>query len=84
MKKKFFKAFMSALLCTSMIVPQFALAVNSQNNINVSYNHIKLYTNNEKLTLTDATGNIVEPFIYEGTTYLPLRAVAEALEMTVE
>ena len=27
----------------------------------------------------DANGNIVDPFIIEGTTYLPVRAVSEAL-----
>ena len=31
----------------------------------------------------DAKGNIVEPFIYEGTTYLPVRAVGEALGKAV-
>jgi len=35
--------------------------------------------NNEAFTPTDANGNVVEPFIYEGTTYLPVRAVSEAL-----
>lgn len=33
---------------------------------------------------TDADGNKVEPFIYNGTTYLPVRAVATAFDKDVE
>lgn len=31
------------------------------------------------VTPKDVTGTIVEPFIYQGTTYLPVRAVGEAI-----
>ena len=34
-------------------------------------------------TPKDAAGNVVEPFIMNGTTYLPVRAVGEALGMSV-
>lgn len=37
----------------------------------------------KKLEATDANGNPVEPLIYNGTTYLPLRAVAGALKEPV-
>lgn len=37
----------------------------------------------KKLEATDANGNPVEPLIYNGTTYLPLRAVAGALQEPV-
>jgi len=33
---------------------------------------------------TDANGNVVEPFIYNGTTYLPVRAVANAFGKDVK
>ena len=32
---------------------------------------------------TDANGDYVEPFIIEGTTYLPVRAIASALDLDV-
>lgn len=67
-----------------MIAPQCGvLAKNAEERIKVSYKDIKVYAEDEQLILTDALGNVVEPFIYEGTTYLPLRAVAEALSMEV-
>jgi len=47
--------------------------------VNVSYNNIKVYVDNEAIELKDASGDIVEPFIYNGTTFLPVRAISEAL-----
>lgn len=47
--------------------------------IDVHYNDIKIYINNSLTAPKDGNGNPVEPFIYNGTTYLPLRAIAEAL-----
>lgn len=44
-----------------------------------SYNNIKIYIDQKSITPKDANGKIVEPFIYNGTTYLPVRAVSEAL-----
>ncbi|MDO4563559.1 MAG: copper amine oxidase N-terminal domain-containing protein [Clostridia bacterium] len=45
---------------------------------------IKIFVSHELIDPRDANGNSVEPFIDNGTTYLPVRAVAEALEATVE
>ena len=36
-----------------------------------------------KLDLRDAKGNAVEPFMFEGTNYLPVRALAESLGLEV-
>ncbi len=47
------------------------------------YNNIKIYVDGVKIQPKDATGKTVEPFIYNGTTYLPVRAVGEALGKTV-
>ena len=46
--------------------------------ITALYNDIKIYIDGVKIEPKDANGNMVEPFIYEGTTYLPVRAVGEA------
>lgn len=44
-----------------------------------SSNEVKLYVDNELTELKDANGTVVKPFIKDGTTYVPLRGVAQAL-----
>lgn len=61
-----------------------ALAANAvSKQITVQYSGIKLVVDNVPITPKDANGVVIEPFIYEGTTYLPVRAVGEALGKTV-
>ena len=43
--------------------------------IQVTYSNIKIFMDGEQLDPRDANGTQVEPFIYNGTTYLPVRAV---------
>lgn len=45
---------------------------------------VTLYLNDKEFKPTDANGNPVEAFIYNGTTYLPVRAVSQALETQVQ
>ena len=47
--------------------------------ITVNYNDIKLIVDEKQVTPRDSNGQVIEPFIYNGTTYLPVRAVGEAL-----
>ncbi len=56
-----------------------AVAKNVQEKIDVIYRDIKVNVDGE---LLDTTGT--EPFIYQGTTYLPVRKVAEALDKKVD
>ena len=51
--------------------------------IDVTYSDIKIYVDGELAKLRDVTGATVEPFIYNGTTYLPVRAISEALGQSV-
>lgn len=44
---------------------------------------ISIFVNDQKVEPKDANGNPVEVFVYNGTTYLPVRAVSEALNMPV-
>lgn len=44
---------------------------------------IKIIVDGHELNPTDVNGNKVEPIIYNGTTYLPVRAVANALGKAV-
>lgn len=55
-----------------------ALAFSGQKSIQAVYNNIKLVIDGKPYTPKDASGNVVEPFTYNGTTYVPLRAVATA------
>jgi len=53
-------------------------------NIPVTYSDIKLVIDDVLIIPKDANGKIVEPFIYNGTTYLPVRAVGEAFGKSVD
>ena len=52
-------------------------------NVNRVFNEIKIKINNVIITPQDVNGNIVEPFIIDGTTYLPLRAICNSLNIDV-
>ena len=75
----FIAGFIAALMLTGI----FALAKNMYEKIDVLYNDIKIKIDGEEFVPTDVNGNFVEPFIYNGTTYLPVRAIATALDMNV-
>lgn len=69
----------ASLICTSAVFAQ-----NLEKTVNAVYNNIKLVINGTEVTPKDANGNTVEPFIIDGTTYLPVRAVAGALGQAVD
>lgn len=60
----------------------FAAGVTYQS-INVQYADIKLIIDGKEVTPKDVNGKETEPFIYDGTTFVPARAVAEALNKKV-
>jgi len=79
MKSNIGKRLVALCACTALTTGG-ALAANTvYKNINVQYNDIKLVVDNVPVTPKDANGTVVEPFIYQGTTYLPVRAVGEAI-----
>jgi len=51
---------------------------------NLEYSNIKVTLDGVPVSLVDANGNSVEPFIISGTTYLPVRAIAGALGLEVD
>lgn len=81
MKNKTFKGFIMGMLTTIILltaVSTFA-AGSITKNISVLYNNIKIAVDGKQASLgKDSTGKAIEPFIYNGTTYLPVRAVGEA------
>lgn len=61
-----------------------AFAANTyQKSINVEYG-INLFIEGNSPTLTDVNGKTVQPFVYDGTTYVPIRAVAESLGASIQ
>ncbi|MEG2680107.1 MAG: stalk domain-containing protein, partial [Oscillospiraceae bacterium] len=51
--------------------------------VELYYNNIQIRLNGKTMIPKDAKGNAVEPFVIDGTTYLPVRAVGEALGLNV-
>ena len=60
-----------------------AMTTHRDKSIGISYRDVKLEVDGKLITPRDANGNVVEPFLYGGTTYLPVRAVADAMGVDV-
>ena len=72
-------------LCCALLFSTGVLAADSvKKTIEATYRGIKLVVDGVPVTPKDANGSVVEPFISNGTTYLPVRAVGEALGKTVK
>src|SRR5690606_14068807 len=67
----------TTLLCTTLVGT--AYAAGQFKSIKVIEGGISLYVDGKLVKPTDVKGNVVEPFIYDGSTYLPLRALSNAL-----
>lgn len=80
--KRLLLGLLCGILTISLAVSVFAAPI--ERTLTAIYSNIKIIINGEGIIPKDADGNIVEPFVVNGTTYLPLRAVAEALGMNVE
>ncbi|RAV18807.1 stalk domain-containing protein [Paenibacillus contaminans] len=79
------KGFIMGVATTSLIVSgTAAFADPVTKGITAVYNNIKIVVDGTTVTPRDSEGNVVEPFIYDGTTYLPVRAVASALNKPVD
>ncbi len=46
--------------------------------VSYAYSTVRIVVNNKELIPTDVNGNRVDPILIDGTTYLPVRAVANA------
>lgn len=78
------RSFLAGVLVTLLVVSMIPSALAAAGmNITV-YPGVSIYMDDAKLDPTDANGKPVEAFIYNGTTYLPVRAVSEALGQVVQ
>ena len=84
--KREYKGFVAGLLVAGVIAGTIgtAGAVVGRTQAALDYNNIKISLNGQTITPKDANGNTVEPFAISGTTYLPVRAVGEALGLDVD
>ena len=69
----------AGLIIGSILTAGVAFAKSGMETLEVMYDNIKIVVDGSQCDPKDVSGNSVEPFIYNGTTYLPARAVAEAL-----
>ena len=74
------KGFVLGALVTSLVTGLgFAAVAAYQKQETLYYNDIKITLDGEEITPRDGAGNVVDPFIIEGTTYLPVRGISSAL-----
>lgn len=67
-------------LAIILILSTVVIASSRVANIKVVYDNIKIVVDGKEVHFgSDSEGKKIEPFIYNGTTYLPVRAVGEAV-----
>ena len=83
--QKIIKGYVAGVLSIILLlsVSMVAYAAVRTQSLSVTFNNIRLVVNGELIIPRDANGHVVEPFIYNGTTFLPVRALAEALGQDV-
>ena len=81
--KKRLQGLIAGMLIGTMLTGGAVFAVNTTTLYDVIANGIRIVVDGKKLNPTDVNGNKVEPIIYNGTTYLPVRAVANAFGKAV-
>lgn len=81
--KKRLQGLVAGVLIGATVAGGTALAKNITETINAVYMNVKLVVDGEEVVPKDVAGNVVEPFIYNGTTYLPVRAVGQAFNKDV-
>ena len=79
--KWFILGMIFSLIMAALVVP--GLAMVGSRTETLTYQDIKITMDGKALVPKDANGNTVEPFIINGTTYLPVRAISEALGLGV-
>ena len=76
------KRLTAIILMLSVFTTGALAATTYKKSIEVEYG-ITLDINGSTPALTDANGKTVQPFVYNGTTYVPIRAVAENMGASV-
>ena len=82
--KRFLRMALCLLLCAVFFTGGVFAAGKLQKRTITVYSGVDIYIDDAKLDARDANGNPVETFVYNGTTYLPVRAVGEAVGKAVQ
>lgn len=77
------QGFVAGLLTAAIIMAGSVTVLAAGNGWNITVYPIKVLVNDEVFQPTDTSGKSVELFTYNGTTYAPLRALAEAYGLEV-
>jgi len=78
-----FRAFLSGALCSALVLGLAVSALAISGRMTIEVDPINIQVNGETFAPTDVNGNEVPVFAYNGTTYAPLRALAEAYGLEV-
>ena len=78
------KGLIIGLILGATITTSGVFATNGSVLKELFYKNIKITLDNKEITPTDANGNYAEPFIIDGTTYLPVRGISSALGLGVD
>ncbi len=86
MKKFNGKSFLMGLIIGALVCSSIAVAFASVHiaDLKAYYRDIKVYLNDEPMGYTASNGAYAEPFIVDGTTYIPLRLFSEKLGQKVD
>ena len=77
-------SFLAGLLTRALLFGIMGTAYAAyQKQATLNYSGIQIVLDGETVTPRDGAGNLVEPFTIDGTTYLPVRAIGEALGLEV-
>lgn len=79
--KGFLAGMLVMLLIVSFSVTAFAAY---RKNATLEYADIKITLDGQEVVPRDVNGNAVEPFIINGTTYLPVRGISSSLGLAVD
>ena len=78
-----FKGFVAGLLAGLAVTSVIAATPVGTTLENVITDGIRIVIDGKEFTCTDANGAVVQPMIYNGTTYIPVRAVSSAFGKAV-
>ncbi len=81
--KQRFQGLIAGIAIGVLCAGGIAYAKSATETITVTYDNIKVYKDNVLCTLKDSNGSTIEPFIYNGTTFMPVRGTASLADMEV-
>lgn len=78
------KSTLIGLTMGTLIATQLPLlAAQGSKTLSVMFNNIKVSIDKQPVDFTTANGTKLEPFVYDGTTYVPLESIAKALGYSI-